>query len=205
MGGMIAHSGRIVRLDVDMGEKITPPSIPDIGLALSRVPRFGGHTRRPWTVAHHVLWLDDYARTRGANDDIRLGILLHDAHEAVTGDIPTHFKTPDMRGLQRDLDRAIYGRYFPRFWHVEESVKYYDRIGLLTEADVVGPPALMYSDATDSEAIDRAKALYIANFPSVPTWQGPEYHFLSNWIKDGPGDGGHLLDREFETRVMRLL
>lgn len=205
MGGMITHSGRIVRLDVDVGEKITPPSIPDIGLALARVPRFGGHTRRWWTVAHHVLWLEDYAKSLGANEAIRLGILLHDAHEAVTGDIPTHFKTPDMKSQQRELDRAIFGRYFPGFYAIEEAVKYYDCIGLLAEADIVGPPALEYSEADDIQSW-RAAELFSKHFPGLPdTDHSSEY--LRQWLDErGAEHGGMVgLAAEFVDRVVKLL
>jgi hypothetical protein len=35
--------------------------------------------------------------------------MLHDAHEAVTSDIPQPWKTDDMRELQRQLDVRLYG------------------------------------------------------------------------------------------------
>ncbi len=204
MGGIITHSGRIVSFDVDMGAEVTPPSLHDIGHALSRIPRFAGHTRRWWTVAHHVLWLDDYAKYNDAIDDIRLGILLHDAHEVVFGDIPSPFKTADMRSDQRQLDRAIFRRYHPRFWQIEEAVKHYDRIGLLAEADIVGPPALNYLNASNDEERDRATALYLVHFPGVPNPDASQY--LYGWI-DGRSESGGMagLAAEFVDRVVRLL
>lgn len=206
MSGILTYSGRLVRLDVDAGVDITPPSIEDIGLALSRVPRFAGHTRRWWTVAHHVLWLEDYAKHNGATDDIRLGVLLHDAHEAVFGDIPSPFKTVDTRSDQRELDRAIFHRYHPCFWQIEEAVKHYDRIGLLTEADAVGPPALNYSAAPDVASRRQARALFEQHFPAVPEWRGDAYRFLYRWLSSDRNAADEVgLRDDFINRVVRFL
>jgi hypothetical protein len=63
----------------------------DIATSLSRLARFNGHTLRPWSVAAHSLLA---VRLAGpdAPPDLKLAILLHDAHEMVTGDIVTPVK-----------------------------------------------------------------------------------------------------------------
>lgn len=201
MPGVLTYSGRLVSLD----SLLEPPSIADIGLALSRMPRFAGHTRRWWTVAHHVLWLEDYGRANGLDRDARLGILLHDAHEAITGDIPTHFKTADMREVQRELDAVIFQRYHPRFYHAAEIVKYYDRLGLMAEAVVVGPPGLDLRG--DPEG---AKALLAEHFMGLPVVEQDSV-FLRDWIVDHlnlthpDGGGPAAVEHEFIRRVVDLL
>jgi hypothetical protein len=204
MSGILTYSGRLVALSGAVNPP-EPPSIGDIGLALSRIPRFAGHTRRWWTVAHHVLWLEDYGRYNGLGRDARLGILLHDAHEAVTGDIPTPFKNKELRDLQRALDRGIFGRYHPLFWYSEEIVKYYDQLGLMAEAVVVGPPAL---DLKADSA--RAQALLDSQFGGLPI-VGDDNKYLRDWIhkhvafNHPDGEGAPALEREFVRRVVDLL
>jgi hypothetical protein len=39
---------------------------------------------------------------------VQLYAILHDAHEAITGDIPQPWKTDDMRALQQNLDYRIW-------------------------------------------------------------------------------------------------
>lgn len=60
----------------------------DIATALSKINRYLGHTQIPINVASHCLigteFLDD--------DELKLYFLLHDAHEAYTGDMPTPMK-----------------------------------------------------------------------------------------------------------------
>src|SRR2546427_6773735 len=84
------------------------PTLYDIGYALSKMPRFGGHTVRHWTVLHHLYACAQYAHLSGGSTKVQIHALLHDAHEAVTGDIPQPWKTDDMRVLQKELDVRIF-------------------------------------------------------------------------------------------------
>jgi hypothetical protein len=68
--------------------------------------------------------------------------LLHDAHEAITGDVPTDWKVPEMTALQHELDRRIY-----RSLGVPEPsmaslrlVAEIDRAVLMAEGKLIGPP-----------------------------------------------------------------
>jgi hypothetical protein len=64
-------------------------SLEDIAYALSRVPRFNGHTEnRSWSVAEHSVLVADLvlASYPQSSPGLILGALLHDAHEAYLGD-----------------------------------------------------------------------------------------------------------------------
>jgi hypothetical protein len=66
----------------------------DIAWSLSRLPRFLGHTRggMPYSVAQHSVLCESLVPA-GVQPAAKLAVLLHDAHEAYTGDIPTPLKT----------------------------------------------------------------------------------------------------------------
>jgi 5'-deoxynucleotidase YfbR-like HD superfamily hydrolase len=138
-------SGRYVRRQG--GEALT---LRDIGLALGRVPRFGGHCRYHWTVLHHSIAAGKLAdmvdyQTGQRQAGRVLGALLHDAHEAVTGDIPTPWKTTDNRIDQYLLDKQIFGEFGmlpPPDWPTErrDELHEWDRQLLAAEAAQVGPP-----------------------------------------------------------------
>jgi 5'-deoxynucleotidase YfbR-like HD superfamily hydrolase len=125
------------------------PTLEDIALGLSRMPRFGGQTLFEWTVADHVVCATRYlgnliALGLSIDDTTRLlplHVLLHDAHEAMTGDIPTTFKTADMKALQHRLDARLYnalGLWTPTSTE-SDYIKQIDRQMLLAEAKVCTP------------------------------------------------------------------
>lgn len=97
----------------------------DIAVALSRLPRFLGHTIGPraYSVAQHSTHVESLL-PEGTDPRARLAVLLHDAHEAYTGDFPSPLKealgelraayghTADplaviQRGLQDAIDAAF--------------------------------------------------------------------------------------------------
>lgn len=63
----------------------------DIAASLSGLARFNGHTRFVWSVASHCL-LAESLLPRDTDPEARLHVLLHDAHEMVTGDIVSPMK-----------------------------------------------------------------------------------------------------------------
>lgn len=144
----LTYTGRIVQPDPSSDY----PSLTDIALGLSRQPRFAGQTRAWWSVLDHTLFCDELVQAQVGEVPIRapgprlwrLAMLLHDAHEAVTADVPTDFKTVGMRSLQQELDGKIMGAYFPGGWATyaawEHEVKMIDRRALKAEAYMVGPP-----------------------------------------------------------------
>ena len=75
----------------------------DIAHALSRIPRFNGHTGGPlaWNVAQHSLLVESLL-PGDADPVTRLLALLHDAHEAYIGDVPSPVKLALLRFTPKD-------------------------------------------------------------------------------------------------------
>jgi hypothetical protein len=135
-----------------MGDYITrhegAPSLEAIAWGLARIPRFAGHTVGPWSVAHHSLVIEGLARHVAEEAGLsiynetalRLAALIHDAHEAVTSDVPTEFKTPAFKGMQKALDARINASLrLPdlSLWH--QTVAALDTRALLAEAYLMTP------------------------------------------------------------------
>lgn len=95
--------GRYVDIAAPRPSDIT---IDDIALSLSRECRFGNFTRSFYSVAQHSVNVSAQLQAMGAGREVQLIGLLHDAHEAYIGDIPTPHK-------------QVYGN---RFAHVETGL-----------------------------------------------------------------------------------
>lgn len=52
-----------------------------IAVCLSRMVRFNGHTKKPYTIAQHSCIVCDLVQPEG----LKLAALLHDAHECYSG------------------------------------------------------------------------------------------------------------------------
>ncbi|HET7111694.1 MAG TPA: hypothetical protein VFI41_12550 [Gemmatimonadales bacterium] len=123
------------------------PALQDIAVGLGRMPRFAGQTRGWWSVLHHSFVVELFLRmSMGGGGSgpfyrpIRLAALLHDAHEAVTGDVPTTWKTADLKERQRALDVRIGERYGVDLLAAHSLISQADRAALLAEGQLVGPP-----------------------------------------------------------------
>lgn len=125
-------------------ETISPA---DIAHSLAQQCRWGGHTRELYTVAQHCVHVAETAVLIAQTDGdystqeieaIRLGAILHDAHEAYTGDIATPIKRmlgSALMALEERLDVAIGRRCgVQASWMHHEIVKTADRILMVTEA-----------------------------------------------------------------------
>ena len=62
------------------------PVVKDIAHHLAQINRFNGAASRPYSVAEHSLLVERIGAQRGASPGLRLALLMHDAHEAYTGD-----------------------------------------------------------------------------------------------------------------------
>ena len=136
------------------------PSLVDIAVGISRQPRFAGQGRRWFSVLDHSLFMDEMVKradedglaTYGANavyptPQLRLAVLLHDAHEAITADVPTTFKGDELKYEQQRLDESIGLAFYPTRMgedgflspFVRNAIRWYDRRALAAEARVIGP------------------------------------------------------------------
>lgn len=81
--------------------------IEDIAASLSKINRFNGHTRLPYSVAQHSVLVSHIVTPRNA-----LWGLLHDAHEAYIGDMPSPLKMllPDFRNLEARVASFVRAR-----------------------------------------------------------------------------------------------
>jgi hypothetical protein len=142
---------------VDPVNGLDAPPLADLALSMSRMPRFAGHTRIWWTVLDHSVFVHAMAEKDDMSPELRLALLLHDAHEGLTGDIPSDMKSDEMRTMQKAIDKGIIDCYFPpgeRIWNgMHDRIKEYDRRALNAEAFVVGPPRLSDLDGTALRAL----------------------------------------------------
>lgn len=83
------YSGRYVDLLNPDPETIC---LADIAVGLSNACRFVGQVSRPYNVAEHSVRATWEAERMLLSPAARLGTLLHDAHEAYTGDLSAPFK-----------------------------------------------------------------------------------------------------------------
>ena len=130
------------------------PPIEHFIKTLSRVPRFGGWTTRPYTVAMHLLTTVHIAlcRNEGKLPDaelagLALAALTHDLHEAITGDMPTPVKAvlgDAWHSFEDRVKRAVlkkFGLHELNQRHAAE-VKACDLIALEMEKQAVLPQAV---------------------------------------------------------------
>lgn len=82
----------------------------DIARALSRVPRYGGHTIKTYRVAEHCVIISRYATRCGYTPEIALCALLHDAPESYgIGDIcgPVKSHIPGVKAIEENIHLAV--------------------------------------------------------------------------------------------------
>lgn len=128
-------SGRIVDLAAPTADMI---DIDDIAHALSNICRYNGHVEYHYSVAQHSCVVHDLLAESAGSYALCLAGLLHDAHEAYTGDIVTPLKQILGGALLRTellLDRAIYeaAGILHEAWFANGVVKGADRIAYAWE------------------------------------------------------------------------
>lgn len=115
------------------------PSLEAIAMGLGRRPRFAGQTSKPFNVLAHsflVYELMDEA------DEHRFDALLHDAPEAVVGDMPSPWKTDDDRRREVAILMRIYrqlGRWWTDWLVSYEAIKRADHLALRLEHTLLMP------------------------------------------------------------------
>ena len=120
----------------------------DVAHSLAQINRFTGHARRPYSVAEHSLLVLDIVEHlfAPASVHLRLAALMHDAHEAYTGDVATPIKRAvgdhwDMleHRIERTL-RSAWGLHTAAYDH-RAAIKQADLIALATERAQLLPPS----------------------------------------------------------------
>lgn len=156
---MITNSGTHVGLERGA------PSLTDIGIHLGRVCRFAGACSQFYSVLTHSLVVGDL----GSTPRLKLLGYLHDASEAVIGDITRPFKTASMKEVEaRIWERIAETLWLPHFTNQDwVDVKTNDIRTLRAEAELIGPPGLtIVVEPPDKEALDRLR-YYFANYNQV--------------------------------------
>jgi hypothetical protein len=101
----------------------------DIAVALSRAPRFGGHSYMQYSVAAHCIHVSHMVPAQ-----LKLQALFHDASEAYIGDIPSPFKAimPDYKQVERGIMDAV-AKKFRFAWPIDPIVRQADSAALYQE------------------------------------------------------------------------
>lgn len=83
--------------------------IKDIARNLSRINRFCGNTKYPYSVAEHCV----VASYRASTKQESLSLLLHDASEAYLGDLPSYIKEvcPEYKKVEDNLLTLIFNSH----------------------------------------------------------------------------------------------
>lgn len=106
--------------------------IEDIAHALALVNRYAGHTPFPYSVAQHSVLASQMAPA-----GLELPLLMHDAHEAYVGDMPTPLKRlmPEYQEIE-DRMEAVVQEKFGVLAMAHSGVKKVDTRMLATEARI---------------------------------------------------------------------
>lgn len=119
-------------------------NILDLVVHLGRTARFGGVGDPEWTVLHHSMLCTLIAYRLGWQD-VAGYALLHDAHEAYIGDIPTPVKDAIGRDAVRTVERAVDSRINDHLGltapdaAIRKRIRQCDQIALLIESVLFGP------------------------------------------------------------------
>lgn len=120
----------------------------DLAYALAHLNRYTGHTGA-YSVAQHSVLVARALRDEGHTEGVQRAGLMHDAHEAIVGDVSSPVKRA-LVAIVRDVDpwhelerraaRAVASRFgLPR--DLPQAVKIMDLRMLLAEArDLLAPP-----------------------------------------------------------------
>lgn len=124
------RGGLIDLLDPDPNEIV----LAECAAALARINRYTGHAG-VYSVAQHSIYAAGILQDRGHEPRVVAGALLHDFHEAWTGDVSTPVKNavPEFRAFEDRHVRAVEARFQVSTRH--SAIKAVDAELCVTEAD----------------------------------------------------------------------
>lgn len=112
----------------------------DLAHSLGQINRFGGHARRPYSVAEHSLLVLQIIEQlfAPASVHLRLAALMHDAHEAYVGDMTTPAKGlagDAWHQVEHRLERCLQSAWalHTAAYEHRDAIKTADLIALATE------------------------------------------------------------------------
>jgi len=145
----VTYTGREVDLENLSTDMIC---LQDLAHHLSLICRFAGAVKTFYSVAEHCMYCDDlYIEMCKGKDKLnivrqRLLLMLHDAHEFITGDIPSYPKmyAPEISLLQKRIDEVIFAKFKLDNVSLKERtiVKIIDWLALKGEAKILLPSGL---------------------------------------------------------------
>jgi len=112
-----------------LSPKISEIDIRDIVHALSRIPRFNGHTHQPYYVAQHVCVCHDISP-----QEVKKEAFCHDHAESFAADVPSPLKSliPQYKEIEGRLEKII-AKKFKLKYPFPSAVKEADMRMLVTE------------------------------------------------------------------------
>lgn len=126
------QSGKMVDL---LRPAVNQIELEDIAAALSKICRFGGHSKFFYSVAEHSVLATRLALQSGEND-VR-SILMHDASEAYLGDVvkPLKINLQKYNEIEANMESVIRSRF--SIPNEKLKVKYYDLAMLKIEKNAL--------------------------------------------------------------------
>jgi 5'-deoxynucleotidase YfbR-like HD superfamily hydrolase len=154
--------------------------IEDIAFALSRIPRFGGHSAAFYSVALHSMNCEFVAMKEGMSKRERLMVLLHDAAEAYIGDVisPVKRLLPKFQDIEHDYMYVIRRKFNAAPFTAE--MKVIDRRMTATEAFVIGTNKYLQNGQHWSTTISQVYHNYMFDFDD--SYGEHEDHFMDRFI-----------------------
>lgn len=176
-------------INIFSGRKINPLNftaeeitIQDIAHALALCNRFAGHTSKPISVAQHSVYVSRLTDEYGP--DVALQGLLHDASEAILGDVTKWLKySPQMKGF-RDAEDQAQKVIFEKFdcpLEIHPEVEKADRIMVRFEG-VMGFGDKFKIDHSNYPPLTE-KEIKSVGFWDFWDWQDSEWLFLKRFIQ----------------------
>ena len=197
MSYLITYTGKRFDLPSPEPEQI---DIVDIAAHLSRITRFVGATSRFFSVAQHsvsVAYLSvavaqyyappPHLEMTVLRETLKEG-LLHGAHGAYAGDIPSPVKAmvPGVKEVESRLDRAIRAK-FGLVWDRSPNIKHADAISLILESDHLRGPGKLDYDRLSTVARDLLPRL--ANSTGSKEWfKLAEHTIQQDWSHETAKD-----------------